>query len=161
MFVIQQFGTFDWWGGDQKLGCTWFKRFLDQTPGEGEVNWENMIFGSDESSICAGGDGSVNANKCEMSGLWKLKVLNKNPNNHSLSFIIMVSPSPPLYTVMASYLPPTVSFLLAMCFNVALQMASTSIRLSLFSSKFSTCSCINAIRPLKYLCVTLEQSFSK
>jgi len=44
----------------------WMKIFLDGVMSENGVDWEEMIFGTGEKSICTGGGGSVIEDMCQM-----------------------------------------------------------------------------------------------
>ena len=48
-----------------KYTAAFFKLYLDQTPQADGFDYENMIFGNDISSVCGGGDGSINQNLCK------------------------------------------------------------------------------------------------
>jgi len=44
----------------------WMKVFLDNVMVEGDNDWEDMIFGTGDKSICSGGDGGVIDSMCEI-----------------------------------------------------------------------------------------------
>jgi hypothetical protein len=41
--------------------AAWFKVYLDETPQDHGIDFENMLFGDSKNSLCGGGDGEMEA----------------------------------------------------------------------------------------------------